>query len=181
MDQGDPEDLTSLFEDLEQQAAGLELAERDAELADRVRGEYAAVTLADRVHASLGRRVTLVLVGGEIVEGVVLDAGRDWLVAGRRPDAGAWLVPLVAVALAHGLSDRSLPEAARPVTARLGFGAALHRWAEEPADLRLHLDSGRLGVAAVLRIGADFVEVDPGGGGPRAVVATRGIRAVWRG
>lgn len=181
MDQGDPEGLASLFEDLEQQAAGLELAERDAELADRARGEYAAVTLSDRVHASLGRRVTLVLLGDEVVEGVVLDAGRDWLLVGRRPDAGRWLVPLAAVAVAHGLSDRSLPEAVRPVTARLGFGAALHRWAEDPGNLRLHLDSGRLAVAAVLRIGADFVEVDLGGGGPPVVVASRAIRAVWRG
>ena len=181
MDQGEPDDLAPLFEDLEQQASGLELAERDAELADRVRGEYAAVTLSDRLHASLGRGVTLVLEGDEVVEGVVDDAGRDWVLVGRRPGPGAWLVPLAAVAVAHGLSGRSLPEAARPVTARLGFAAALHRWAEEAVDLRLHLGSGRLGVAAVLRIGADFVEVDPGGGRPPAVVATRAVRAVWRG
>lgn len=181
MDTGDHDELSSLFEDLEQQAAGIELAERDAELADRARGEYAAVTLADRVHASLGRTVTLALARDEVVEGPLMDAGRDWVMVGRQGTAGTWLVRLEAVAVAHGLSARSLPEPARPVTARLGFGAALHRLADGGADLRLLLGTGGLGPASVLRIGADFVEVGPGAGMPGTVVAFGAIRAVWRG
>lgn len=180
MDQGDHDELSSLFEDLEQQAAGIELAERDAELADRARGEYAAVTLADRVHASLGRTVTLALGQDEVVEGPLLDAGRDWATVGGQ-GTGTWLVRLEAVAVAHGLSTRSLPEPARPVTARLGFGSALHRLADGGADLRLLLASGRLGPVSVLRIGADFVELVAGAGTPGTVVAFGAIRAVWRG
>jgi hypothetical protein len=150
--------LGGLFEDLEQQAAGIHLAERDAELADRARGEYAAVSFASRVHASLGREVALTI-GGEVVEGTLMQAGVDWC---RLSGAGrTWLVRLAAVATARGMSARALPEAARPAVARLTFGSALHRLAEESAEVLLHVEAvGGLRVR-VLRIGADFVEVEP--------------------
>ncbi len=181
MDHGDRDELSSLFEDLEQQAAGIELAERDAELVDRARGEYAAVALADRVHASVGHSVRLALEGSEVVEGAVLEAGRDWVLVARHQTAATVLVRLAAVVVARGLSFRSLPEPARPVTARLGFGAALHRMAEQGTGLRLHLTSGPFGPASAVRIGADFVELDPGGGEPVAVVPFGAIRAVVHG
>lgn len=151
--------LDDVFEDLEQQAAGIELAERDAEIADRVRGEYASVTLADRVHASVGRQVALVLSGGETVTGELTDAGLDWCTVSS-PPGRTWLVRLGAVAVARGLSSRAVPEAARPVVARLGFGSAFHRLAEGCADLRLHLDTGSAPRVRLGRIGADFVEVE---------------------
>lgn len=179
MDQGDGEELSALFEDLEQQAAGMELAERDAELADRARGEYATVTFADRVHASIGRTVRLTLAGGVTVEGAVLDAGRDWMTVAGPGATGPWLLRLDAVATARGLSARSLPEPARPVTARLGFGAALHRLSEAAGGaLRLHLASGMFGPGSAARIGADFVEIDTGGGEPVSLVPFAAIRAV---
>jgi hypothetical protein len=152
------DDLGSLFEDLEQQAAGMHLAARDAELADRARGEYAAVTFADRVHASVGLRVVLSLRGGDLVEGALTQAGVDWctLLGG----GGPWLVRLDAVSGASGMSARAVPEAARSALARLGFGAALHRLAEESAEeVLLHLGGGPALRVRVLRIGADFVEV----------------------
>jgi len=151
--------LGGLFEDLEQQAAGFHLAERDAELADRARGEYAAVSFASRVHASLGREVTLTTGGGEVVEGTLMQAGVDWC---RVSGAGrTWLVRLAGVVTASGMSVRALPEAARPAVARLTFGSALHRLAEESAEVLLHVEAvGGLRVR-VLRIGADFVEVEP--------------------
>lgn len=151
--------LGGLFEDLEQQAAGFHLAERDAELADRARGEYAAVSFASRVHASLGREVALTIGGGEVVEGTLLQAGVDWC---RLSGVGrTWLVRLGGVVTARGMSARALPEAARPAVARLTFGSALHRLAEESAEVLLHVETvGGLRVR-VLRIGADFVEVEP--------------------
>ena len=65
------------------------------------------------------------------------------------------------VVTARGMSARALPEAARPAVARLTFGSALHRLAEESAEVLLHVATvGGLRVR-VLRIGADFVEVEP--------------------
>ena len=46
-----------LFDDLEQQAEGLALAERDARVAERCRAEYAEVDLVARLHASVGTPV----------------------------------------------------------------------------------------------------------------------------
>jgi len=151
--------LGDLFEDLEQQAAGIHLAERDAELADRARGEYAAVSFASRVHASLAREVALTIGGGEVVEGTLVQAGVDW--CGVSAGGRTWLVRLAGVLTARGLSSRALPEAARPAVARLTFGSALHRLAEDSAEVLLHVEAvGGLRVR-VLRIGADFVEAEP--------------------
>lgn len=176
--------LSGLFEDLEQQAAGIHLAERDAELADRARGEYASVSFGSRVHASLGREVALTLMGGEVVEGTMVQAGADWcqlVPAGRQGD---WLIRLAAVVSASGLSPRAVPEAARPALARLTFGSALHRMAEESPELVLHLVwSGRTRVR-VVRIGADFVESAATAGGTSStttVVPFTGIAAARTG
>lgn len=153
--------LGGLFEDLEQQAAGMHLAERDAELLDRARGEYASVTLASRVHASIDRRVVLTLTGGELLDGTLVGAGPDWCIVSTPEPLADWLVRLAEVAVAQGLSGRAVPEAARPAVARLGFGSALHRLAGESPLVVLHLVSGRDLRVRVVRIGADFVEVEP--------------------
>jgi hypothetical protein len=153
--------LEDVFEDLEQQAAGIHLAERDAELADRARGEYATVSFASRVHASVGRQVSLSLGGGDVVEGSLVQAGVDWCLV--TTSAGGWLVRLAAVETAYGLSARAVPEAARPAVARLGFGSALHRVAGEAQVVLLHTRSGERLRVRVLRIGADFVEAEPAG------------------
>lgn len=178
-------DLSGLFEDLEQQARGLHLAERDAELADRARGEYAAVTFASRVHASLGRHVTLTLRGGEVVVGTLTRAGADWCAVTRSTPSRSWLVRLDAVAGVQGLSARAVPEPARPAVARLTFGSALHRLASGAPDLLVHVETAEALRVRVSRIGADFVEVEPtGGGGPSAatlVVPFGGIVAVRAG
>jgi hypothetical protein len=184
--QPDPRDdrLGSLFEDLEQQAAALELEERDAELVDRVQGEYAAVTLGDRVHASLGRAVRLTLHGGEVWEGTLARAGADWLEGTTEGSAGpvGWLVRIDAVCLAAGLSPRALPVAARPAVARLGFSSALRRFAEAVGEVRLLPVGGPDLEGRVVRVGADFVEVDQrSSAGPIVVAfsALRAVRSAW--
>lgn len=181
MDQGDHAGLRALFEDLEQQAAGIELAERDAELADRSRGEYAGVTLASRVHASVGQEVALLLTGGQVVQGRLTAAGADWCRVAPTGPGGPWLVRLAAVAVAGGMSPRSVPVEARPVVTRLGFGSALHRLAEESSALVVHLVSREMRRVRVDRVGADFVEVErvPEEGRPvRELVAFEAILAV---
>ena len=63
------ERLFDLLDDLEGQAEALYAADRDAELADRSRAEYAAVTLAGRLMASVGRHVLLDVDGTGVVRG----------------------------------------------------------------------------------------------------------------
>ncbi len=52
-------ELFALFDDLEGQAAAAWEVDREAELADRARTEYAAVTLVSRLMASRGQSVTI--------------------------------------------------------------------------------------------------------------------------
>src|SRR5438128_2529587 len=63
--------LWDVLDDLEQQAEGLALAARDAEVAEQSRAEYARVDLSARLHGSLGRRLTLGVRG---VDAVLLPA-----------------------------------------------------------------------------------------------------------
>ena len=77
------ERLFDLLDDLEGQAEALYAAERDAELADRSRAEYAGVTLAGRLMASVGRDVLLDLDGTGPVRGELRRVGTGWcLVSG---------------------------------------------------------------------------------------------------
>lgn len=183
--------LGDLFEALEQQAAGLDLTERDAELADRARGEYATVTLGGRVHASVGRPVRLRLVDGTSVEGALAQAGRDWCGLSLSATAGGseqCVVRFAGIAMAEGLSSRALPEAARPALARLGFGSALHRCAGDSRRIVLRLLGGQELGGLLHRVGADFVEVlspagpsAPGSAAAPAVAPFSAVVAAWAG
>jgi hypothetical protein len=164
------EGLGRIFEDLEQQAEGMHLAERDAELADRARGEYAAVELSSRVHASTGREVVVTLLDGSTVEGTLTQAGVDWCILVPAARRLVWLLRLAAVATAQGLSSRAVPAAARPAPARLGFGSALHRLAGDSTEVLVRLASGTDLRVRVMRIGADFVEVEAVGATPPTVL-----------
>ena len=74
------EQLFSLLDDLEQQAEALYDSERDVELADRSRAEYAQVTLASRLMASVDEEVGLEVRGVGFVHGEL----SGW------PPTGAW-------------------------------------------------------------------------------------------
>ena len=159
--------LGDLFEDLEQQAEGLRLAERDAEISDRSTSEYAEVTLAARIHASTSHDVRLFVQGVGAVDGTLLRAGLDWCLVGSFAPNREWVIRLPAVQSAAGLSERAVSEAARPAVTRLGMGSVLRRVAESRRPVVLtHLD-GRQTQGELLRVGADFVEVVNEGEGRR--------------
>src|SRR4051812_12227788 len=121
-------ELFALFDDLEGQAAAAWEADREAELADRARSEYAAVTLASRLMASRGHDVALELPHLGRLEGRLHRVGEGWcLLSGRGQD---WIVPLGAVAVVRGASERSVPEVAWSPVDRLGLRAALRRVAD---------------------------------------------------
>ena len=168
-------ELFALFDDLEGQASALWEADREAELADRARTEYAAVTLAGRLMASLGHDVVLDLPHVGRVEGRLDRVGPEWcLLSGRGQD---WIVPLRSVAGVHGASERAVPEVAWSPVDRLGLGAALRRLADAEARCLLHLVDGTRHEAYVVRVGADFLEARDAAGGA-LLVPCAGLVAV---
>ena len=149
-------ELFALFDDLEGQADALWQADREAELVDRARSEYAAVTLASRLMASRGDAVALDLPHVGRVQGRLDRVGEGWCLLGA---AGQdWIVPLHAVVAVHGAAGRSVPEVAWSPVDRLGLRAALRRIADAGARCLVHLADGTRHEAYVERVGADFLE-----------------------
>lgn len=151
------ERLAGLFDDLEQQAEGLTLADRDVEVAEAVRAEYSQVDLASRLLASLGTSLRLTLTGVGAVDGVLRRAGDGWCLIDARPQE--WVVRLGALTALRGLADRGLPASARPLTARLGLGSVLRGVAETRTETVLHRVDGSTLRGGLARVGADFVEL----------------------
>jgi hypothetical protein len=147
----------ALFDDLEQQAEGLALADRDAEVAERGRAEYAQVDLAARLHASTGSRVALGVAGVGQLEASLVRVGADWLLV--TTGGQEWVVRFAALTSVRGLSARAVSEPARPLTARLALGSALREVAEGRAPVVLHRTDGSVLLGVVRRVGADFLEV----------------------
>ena len=174
------ERLLAVFDDLEQQAEGLALGARDAEVAELGRAEYAAVDVAARLHGALGSRLRLTVTGLGALDGRLARVGSDWLLL----DTGTheWLVRLDALAELRGLGERALDQPHRPPTARLGFASALRGVAEDRATVLLHRQDGASVRGVPRRVGADFVEVvDPGDSAAGQVVVTfRSVAGVRR-
>ncbi|HET6562790.1 MAG TPA: hypothetical protein VFG72_13005 [Marmoricola sp.] len=162
--------VLDLFDDLEQQAEGLALVERDAAVAELGRAEYAEVELLSRLHASVGHPVHLHVQGLGMLRGRLDRVGTGWcLVSGEPPARPETVVRLGAVMSARGLSPRAVPEAVRGPLARLGLGSVLRGLAEEACPVVVALLDGdaRRGVPG--RVGADFVEVVTADGGAEVV------------
>ena len=151
------ERLLALFDDLEQQAEGLALSARDAEVAELGRAEYAQVDLASRLHGSVGRRVGLVVEGLGRLDAVLARVGAEWCLA----DDGSheWLVRVDALMQVSGLGEQAVDARHRSLGARLGFGSALRGVADERLPVLLHLRGGGTVRGTVRRVGADFVEL----------------------
>ncbi len=180
--------LSGVFDDLEQQAEGLLLGERDAEVAERSRAEYAAVDLASRLHASAGHAVTLDVAGVGRVAGTLGRLGADWCLVGD--GRGEWAVRFAAVVAARGVAGRAVSEQARPVTARLALRSLLRQVAEDREPVVVHRLDGRSARVVMGRVGADFVEVSgvevsgveaSGQGGAVDLLAVGHLAALHRG
>jgi len=170
------ERLFGELDDLEQQAGAAFAFERSLEVEERARAEYASVTLAARLMASVGREVRLELAGGLRVNGALLRVATGWcLVEGG---ADAWVVPHAAVLSAYGPGERAVPEEAWPAVARLGIGTALRRLAEADEPCRLRLRDGSVHDVRLGRVGADFLEAYAGEAAPPGVHAFTALAAV---
>ncbi len=182
-DHGDPGDsVRALLSDVEGQAEGLYLADREIEVAELTRAQYAEVTLTARLYAALGSslRVRLAGDGGPALDGIVEDAGQGWftLLVRSGSRATTWVVAVSGVVELAGLVDAAVPDTARPAAARLSIRAALRPYAEEGDRVALRLLTGGVRQGRLVRVGADFVELLMEGRGETVVVPLDAVAAV---
>ena len=156
------ESMFAVFEDLEQQAEGLQLAERDAEVADLTVAEYSQVSLAARLHASLGRDLRVRLVGGHVIAGRLSRVGDDWLLLVDR--SAEWIVRTEGVLSLAGLSTRADSAETWPVIDRLTLRAVLRQIARAGDACLVRFVDNQQAEGRVGRVGRDFFELVVGGG-----------------
>jgi hypothetical protein len=163
------ESMFAVFDDLEQQASGLHLVERDAEVADLTVAEYSRVSLASRLHASVGSDLRIALLGGRVVSGRLARLGEDWflLVDG----ATEWVVRHEGVATVGGLSSKAHSEDTWSVVDRLTMRAVLRRLAMANERCLVHFCDDRQVEGTVGRVGRDFFELNVGEDAGRVVQA----------
>jgi hypothetical protein len=175
------ERLLAVFEDLEQQAEGLALGARDAEVAELARAEYAGVDLISRLSGSIGAHLRIEVTGVGRLRGRLARVGRDWLLL--LTDSHEWLLRDAALAAVRGLGERAVDPRHRAATARLGLGSALRGIAEEQDVVLVHRLDGGVARGVPRRVGADFVELiddaEAGATGP-VLVAFAGVAGVRR-
>ena len=150
-------DVDGVLADLEQQAEGLALSQRDVEVAELGRAELAQVDLVGRLHASTGRAVRLEVPGVGTLDGSLSRVGAGWLLLEAAPQD--WVVRLAAVHSLRGLAGHGVPEDRRPVTARLTLASALRRLAEERLETVVHRADGSVCRGLLGWVGADFVDL----------------------
>jgi hypothetical protein len=153
-----------VLDDLEQQAEGLALVERDAEVADLSQAEYTQISVSARLHASVGRHLRVRLVGGPVLTGTLARVGEDWVLL---VDAGEWIVPVAAIATIDGLSPRARPEETWSVVDRLSLQSVCRRIAAGGDLCTLHFRDDSHLQGHVARVGRDFLEVLVGDGAER--------------
>lgn len=143
-----------LFADLEARFDA-EIAGQDAAaVSDVARSARASVPLADRVRASLGHPVELLVADGEWVRGTVLDSGAEWVLL-------ADLHRRLVVATAHVGAIRGLAARVDPGTTvqrRLGLGHVVRGLSRDRATVRLRTASTSL-VGRIDRVGADHLDL----------------------
>ena len=161
------ESMFAVFEDLEQQAEGLHLIERDAEVADLTVAEYSQISLGARLHASLGLDVRVRLVGGLVVSGRLARAGEDWLLLVGQ--SAEWIVRHDGIATLTGLSPRADSEETWSVLDRLTLRALLRRLSSAHESCLVHFCDDQQAEGLVGRVGRDFFEFHVGQGQDRAL------------
>lgn len=151
-----------LFEDLEAQAADLELDERDA-LVDELRdGDWAQTSWRDL----LGGRVVLAVRGAERVEGEVALVNER--LVHLRGDAMDHVVSVAAVMAVHEAERRA--DATTAVGEALGWGHVFRALRETGEEIRVRLVDGSVRDGSVVVAGRDFVRLRAGSGRDQVVL-----------
>lgn len=147
-----------VFADLETAAAGLHQRERDAEIADRTRAELAGVEIADRFRATLGRLVSVRVMGLGLVTGRVQRVAGEWTLLETSADV-EWLLAWPAVTGVAGLSAQAIEAPASQVERALGWPATWRVLARDRAPVQVVRHDGTSVTGIPGRVGADFVEL----------------------
>lgn len=145
----------ALFADLEARWDAEGRAERDAEVADRTRREHASIELLTRLAGHQGE-VRVRVAAGAVLEGPVLDVGKDWVLLEiplRRRQA---LIPMSAVRAIEGLGRRSV--SARTAR-RFGWGYAVRALARDRAVVQITDLDGTVVTGTIDIVGADYLEL----------------------
>lgn len=149
--------LLDVLADLEHHAEALYDAERGLDLLDRAQSEYAQVTLAARLIASVDHEIAVEVAGLGWLAGTLERAAADWLHLVRADRD--WIVPYTAVRAVGGASPRAVPAVAWSPLTRLGWTSFLRRLAAAQSPCAMfRADGGRLD-GVVGRVGADFVDL----------------------
>ena len=156
------ETMFALFDDLEQQAEGLQLAGRDADVAALAEAEYSGISMGARLHASLGLDLRLRLVGGHLVAGRLARLGEDWLLLIDR--SAEWIVRYDGIASLVGLSARAHSEQTWSVVDRLTLRAVLRRLSGVNEPCLVHFTDAQQLEGRIGRVGRDFFELQAGQG-----------------
>jgi hypothetical protein len=160
------ESMFAVFDDLEQQASGLHLAERDAEVADLTVAEYSRISMSSRLHASVGQDLRVRLVGGRLLGGRLARLGEDWFLVVE--GTSEWVVRHLGVAAIAGLSVKARTEDTWSPVDRLTLRAVLRRLAMASEPCLVHFCDDQQVEGIVGRVGRDFFELDVGEGAGRA-------------
>jgi hypothetical protein len=163
-----------LFADLEAEFDAAEESERAAEIADRVRQERGRLRLVDRLRGSIGRELSIRVLGVGRVEGTVGSVGPDWVLL-RLAGGGDRLIRLAAVLEIVGLAVSSAqPGSEGEVAARFGCADVLRRLVEDRAMVTVTLIDGGVLTGTMDLVGLDVCEVsDRRLDEPSPVVLTR--------
>lgn len=149
----------AVFADLQAQAEALDVAERAAEVQDRVRAEVGELTVVDRLRPAVGTALRLHTVDGTVCAGTLARVGPDWVLLEQDGDREL-LVCLSAVTGISGLGRRSaVPNSMDVVSSRLRLWFVLRRIARDRSPLSVRLADATTLAATIDRVGADFVEV----------------------
>lgn len=148
----------SLFEDLEASFGAKADAELAAEIAEATRLERSSVRLSDRLRASRGQEVRLLLRGGRRIALRVGVVGEDWF-AGRQGHYEV-LVPLPAVQSVVGLSRAGEQERSK-TRRRLSIASPLRELVRDRATVSLLGVDGTLVEGLLMDAGRDAVDVLP--------------------
>jgi len=163
-----------LFDDLEGQLEAAEVAELQAEVADRSRREAARLRLVDRLRAHAGAELSVDLPGAGTLHGRLARVGPDWLLLAV-PTGAEVLVPLGALLGARGLTGRAaFPESEGVVASRLDLRYALRLLARDRVAVTIALSDGSSVAGTIDRVGMDFLDL-----AEHPVAEPRRQGAVW--
>lgn len=174
-----------IFEDLEGRFAHHEQEEMRAVSEDLARAERAQLALTDRLRAVGDRTITVHLGPALRWTGTVSDLGQDWLALRDAASGARIVVPLSAIALVEGMSDRARPSEDSLVSA-LGLGSVLRGIARDRHVVHLETTAGRL-TGRIAAVGADVLDLQQvptgevalgGANSPRLTVVWSALLAV---